>query len=559
MPLRLYRYMLLEMLRVILITTLVLVTVIAFGAVIKPLANESLLTASQAVKYVFLAMVPMLQYSIPFAAGFGSTLAMHRIANDNEIMAMAVSGISYRVILGPILALGVVLTLVMILLTQSVIPKFYGLMGKTLAGDVTQMIAHSVEQGVPFKFKNMQIFAEQVKIDDSTSIETGADERIVLRKMVAAELDPRGRVVTDVTAAVAIIDIYRIEEDIQLKIVMNDAVSWDEKSKELRGFPRLEPTRALTISNPNQGETGSMTFSKLLEVRDKPKENYPQLKIIHDRIINMYGEQLMSQELSRLIDEGDVVIFKQIPPEVKRFYMIKADRVENGVFTADEGRKVEITEVTDGKPSRRYESAWARLVAYSMGAMSQTIDDKHFNLEMYDLKVENLYPGRADDVPEGVHTNQRESIVLNAVTVPPDAIPETGHLSSLSIDELAVEISSDETISSELKAQVALMLRKRGGLENQVTSRINSRFALSLTTLLLLLLGSILAVLLKRSMPLTVYMWAFLPALLDLVLISSGSSMIRSGTTWMGLLILWSGNLLLLLLIALAYRRLKRH
>ena len=193
MPLRLYRYMLLEMLRVILITTLVLVTVIAFGAVIKPLANESLLTASQAFKYVFLAMVPMLQYSIPFAAGFGSTLAMHRIANDNEIMAMAVSGISYRVILGPVLALGVVLTLIMILLTQSVIPKFYGLMGKTLAGDVTQMIAHSVEKGVPFHFEDMQIFAEQVKIDDSSVLETGADERIVLRKMVAAQLNGKGR------------------------------------------------------------------------------------------------------------------------------------------------------------------------------------------------------------------------------------------------------------------------------------------------------------------------------------------------------------------------------
>ena len=289
MPLRLYRYMLLEMLRVILITTLVLVTVIAFGAVIKPLANESLLTASQAVKYVFLAMVPMLQYSLPFAAGFGSTLAMHRIANDNEIMAMAASGISYRVIFGPVLAFGVVLTLVMIILTQSVIPQFYGLMGKTLAGDVTQMIAHSVEKGVPFQFKDMQIFAEQVKIDDASTHETGADERIVLRKMVAAQLNAKGRAVTDVTAAVAIIDIYRSEENVQLKIVMNDAVSWDENSKELRGFPRLEPTRALVISNPSEGETGAMTYGELLAARDNPRDEYPQLGVVHDRIVNLHG------------------------------------------------------------------------------------------------------------------------------------------------------------------------------------------------------------------------------------------------------------------------------
>ena len=107
--------------------------------------------------------------------------------------------------------------------------------------------------------------------------------------------------------------------------------------------------------------------------------------------------------------------------------------------------------------------------------------------------------------------------------------------------------------------QVDLILRKKAGLLFQVTSRINGRFALSMTTLLLLVLGSILAVLLRRSLPLAVYMWAFLPALLNLVLISSGSSMVRSGTVGMGLVILWSGNLLLLLMIVMAYRRLARH
>ena len=95
MPLRLYRYILFEMIRVILITTGVLVTVIAFGAVIKPLAGESLLTAGQAVKYVFLAMVPMLQYALPFAAGFGSTLALHRFTGDNEITESDVAALKY--------------------------------------------------------------------------------------------------------------------------------------------------------------------------------------------------------------------------------------------------------------------------------------------------------------------------------------------------------------------------------------------------------------------------------------------------------------------------------
>ena len=63
----------------------------------------------------------------------------------------------------------------------------------------------------------------------------------------------------------------------------------------------------------------------------------------------------------------------------------------------------------------------------------------------------------------------------------------------------------------------------------------------------------------RHSLPLAVYLWAFLPALLDLVLISSGSSMIRSGSVNIGLLIMWSGNLILALMIAGAYMRLSRH
>ena len=292
-----------------------------------------------------------------------------------------------------------------------------------------------------------------------------------------------------------------------------------------------------------------MTYSELLAARDNPREEYAQLGLVHDRIVNLHGEQLIQEELGRLIEETNVVEFEQIGTDI--VYSIRADRVENGVFTSDEGGQVVVIETSKGKPTRRFEPKRAKLVSQAAGPMTE----KQFNLEMYDLEVEILSPGMEDRLDR----NTRESVVLNAITVPPDIIPDLSDFGSLSIDELVGLVRSKGTSSKEMNDQVALIIRKKAGLLNQVTSRINSRFALSLTTLLLLLLGSILAVLLKRSRPLTVYMWAFLPALLDLVLISSGSSMIRAGTTWMGLLTLWSGNLLLLLLIALAYRRLARH
>ena len=540
MPLRLYSYLLIEMIRVIAITTGVLVTVIAFGAVIKPLAGESMLTAGQAVKYVFFAMIPMLQYALPFAAGFGSTLAMHRFVNDNEILAMSVSGLSYRRILAPVIAFGALLTIIMVILTQSVIPTFYGLMARTLAGDVTEMIAYSVERGVPFEFEGMQIYAEQVKINDEPP-DTNADERIILRKMIAAELDSEGRALTDVTAAAAVIDIYRRSEVILLKLVMEDAVSWDGTTGELRGFPRLEPTHAIPIPSPTEGEPGAMSRSELLHVRDNPTA-YPQVDRIRIDIADTLKDQAVSTKLNAMAVDAGVIELAQ-PGPMNRSYTIDSDRVVHGMFSNLDGSPVTIIESTDGVPTRRFSPTSVRLISQPAAG----IHAKQFNLEMTDLQVE--------DLPVAQRSNRRERIVVPDLQVPE---VDDSNFMELPLDEV-VDLASQQPVSAMMQEKLDYLSFKIGGLERQVISRLNRRYALSLTAMLLLLLGSILAMVLRHSQPLTIYMWAFLPALLDLVLISSGSSMIRSGSVTVGLVMMWSGNGILLLCATTAYLRLARH
>src|SRR5678815_3423659 len=139
MPWLLYRLMVLDLLRVIGLTTMVLVTVIAFGATLKPLAGDSLLEPVQVLKYLGLAIVPMLQFALPFSAGFGATLCLHRMTTDNEIQAMAASGISYRRILAPVVVFGIVLMIFMVVITQWVIPRFWSALEQIVSMDVTKM------------------------------------------------------------------------------------------------------------------------------------------------------------------------------------------------------------------------------------------------------------------------------------------------------------------------------------------------------------------------------------------------------------------------------------
>ena len=64
-PWTLWRHVAWELLRVFAVTASVIVTVIAFGAAAQPLADNSI-GANTIFKYVTLAMVPMLQFAMPF-------------------------------------------------------------------------------------------------------------------------------------------------------------------------------------------------------------------------------------------------------------------------------------------------------------------------------------------------------------------------------------------------------------------------------------------------------------------------------------------------------------
>ena len=96
-------------------------------------------------------------------------------------------------------------------------------------------------------------------------------------------------------------------------------------------------------------------------------------------------------------------------------------------------------------------------------------------------------------------------------------------------------------------------------LKLEIDSRLQRRYALSLTSLLLLLLGATLAMWLRNSLPLVTYIFAFLPSVLDILLISGGDHMIRHGLVVGGTAVMWSGNALLAVILLGVLARLMRN
>jgi hypothetical protein len=96
-------------------------------------------------------------------------------------------------------------------------------------------------------------------------------------------------------------------------------------------------------------------------------------------------------------------------------------------------------------------------------------------------------------------------------------------------------------------------------IDAEIMARLVQRSAQSMTAILLLMLGAVLAVLMRHSLALGIYALAFIPAIADVLMISGGEQMIKYGDEFSGIVLAWSGNGLLIFLIAIFWWRLSRN
>ena len=121
------------------------------------------------------------------------------------------------------------------------------------------------------------------------------------------------------------------------------------------------------------------------------------------------------------------------------------------------------------------------------------------------------------------------------------------------------ELGDEVHGAEEIVRRVGVLEREIVALGNDIDARFVHRWSQTFTALLLLLLGSVLAILMRNSLPLVIYGIAFVPAIINVLVISGGEQMIKYGDFAPGLALAVSGNLLLALIILVALWRLSRN
>jgi hypothetical protein len=103
------------------------------------------------------------------------------------------------------------------------------------------------------------------------------------------------------------------------------------------------------------------------------------------------------------------------------------------------------------------------------------------------------------------------------------------------------------------------MVEAARSVRADIVARIVQRINQSLSAPLMIVLGAVLAVALRGTNPLQVYLLSFLPAILAILLVSGGEQMLKEKTSLLGILVASLGNIGLLSMIALAVRKVARH
>lgn len=117
------------------------------------------------VTKLFLFMMPaLLTYTLPIAALAGVLLSLGRLSSDNEIIAIRASGINLFSMISPLLVFGAILSLVLVVFNDTLIPYTHYASRKTLTEVGIKNPTAALEPGVFINsFRNYVLFIYQIE------------------------------------------------------------------------------------------------------------------------------------------------------------------------------------------------------------------------------------------------------------------------------------------------------------------------------------------------------------------------------------------------------------
>jgi lipopolysaccharide export LptBFGC system permease protein LptF len=561
-PWTLWRYILFEFWRLALLTAAVLVTVLSFTAAVKFLADGRL-GPLDTLRFMAYAVPPMLQYALPFAGGFAATLAYHRMAADNELVACHAGGMSHRRVLVPAVMSGLVLAAALALLSDRVIPRYLRSMDEMIARDAARLMVASINRGEAVTFDNSKlVYADSCTVLEPKP-ESGADNLLYVRGLLLVQLDKRGDVQSEGSAPEAYIWFYRdatpgagvempadadpgvrFGTDAVTKVVMDPKGFVGRKRGEVVTQQESVEFRYL-VRQPFRDDPKFFGFADLERLRSTP-ERIGQVESKRRVLAALLGERYTTDALGaalastghvELLDSAGGAYTLSASRLVRydndlRYWVLEpiASGPEKGSYLIDKTG-------ADGRP-QRYRAANVQL--------RTSVDaSRASGLVALNLKLTNAVavarsgvgPGAREGDDAAGQVRGRDLFGLVLASDPVKGLTSMSARDLLAAADARIRATSGDGYVQPARDELAKRVQD---LMREITSKQHERVAVCVACLVMVLTGGVMAMRLRDALPLTVYLWSFFPALGAVITISAGQQLVHEVGS-LGLLLLWGG------------------
>jgi lipopolysaccharide export LptBFGC system permease protein LptF len=550
MPWTLYRFILRDLLKLLTISTVVLIVVMSVASTIPYIADD-LLGPLSMLKFIGYTVPTMLSLALPFAAAFASTLVFNRMVTDNEILICRASGLNYLLILLPVLFLGAALLLGMFYLSNWMIPQFYERAEHTLERDVLSLMVHKVQQGEYVRHDDLILYADQA-VEAAPPAGMEVEPGIVPQRLVAfegvavAELDDKDRLRADGTAERADLLLYHAGDESWIMVMLRNAHYYGADREASRGVMEEMPLGPYRVENPFRAKIRFFSWPELRRLKLEPELDRDTGKYKQRLVHTIVRERMMRTISDGLLHRGRVVLESSVPGETYEIRASRIERQENAlVLMADGDKRVEIDQYAHGVISERRFHARRAVVS---------IDVESYAEPRVDMRLSDVAVLSTREQGRGT---ERTTLMMPLMRDPRPVAEPLRNTSMLQLMTVArTEYGQSEAISRQVDRthqRITLLLHEAKG-------ELHERAALAVGCLLMILLGAVMSMKLEGRLPLVAYFWAFVFSACAVAVTRTGGRMITGPGLpyYAGVMVIWSGNLIVAVAVLMSYWRLEK-
>lgn len=524
----LHRYIFRELFRVFVLATVALTLILSLGSMLRPIQKYGV-GPEQAVHLLGYFLPITLTFVLPMGTLFATALIYGRFASDNELDACRASGISLITLIYPGLCLAIITSIATLVLSFHVVPAFVHRAEKAIKANAKQVLFRNIQRKGYYQIPGgkFSIYADQAR--PQNDLLSG----VIIVKSAANKHE---KLITAKNAKI-LIDSNRKSNEV--KVVAQEAYQIDDTgqaySKQLPVSGRFAPMLSDNIK--------FQKHDQIKKIKANMLEFYPVREIAMS-VRAQLGMEMLSEDITEKIND----------PDDSYYQFVTEDRIV--AFTA--GRCVPRTEkiIQLVGPIRLLEFdkvTHQRICQWDSNKGMMKLEDEQIGSKMV-MVLDNPTWDRGSGISglaqRHVIKNLPWPVFIEAELAEESLLRTLNDMPSVLTTEPTPELLG-------LQKQLELKIIRTA---NNIIAEIHSRLVFGLGTITLILISIAMGIIFKGGHLLSAFGVSSVPFAVLIVFMMSGRQLTKHPmiSPAVGIMVMWTGLIILTITAVMIYRRLLR-